>query len=181
MALMAAFPQLQARCEIGECAALRNQRALRMADSICASSYEGHRSGSSRPNHTSCPELAAWSRACDTYHVSVQLRQALEHARCRASCSEHAACGRAHSSQSSDHTDFTSTGASFTPEHLRGEPHGAPWRSPLGRAARSQSDEGDETKKYAVEGRSTTVYLVEHATHSTLVECPSTRLHSTSL
>ena len=49
----------------------------------------------------------------------------------------------------------TSTGASFTPEHLRGEPHGAPWRSPLGRTARSQADEGDETKKYAVEGRST--------------------------
>ena len=49
----------------------------------------------------------------------------------------------------------TSTGGSFTQEHSRGEPHGAPWRSPLGRAARSQSDEGDETKKYAVERRST--------------------------
>ena len=113
----------------------------------------GHRSGSSRPNHTSCPELAAWSRACDTNHVSVQLRQELD-----AQDAGHlvASLPRAAELTAVNRAiTRTSTGGSFTQEHSRGEPHGAPWRSPLGRAARSQSDEGDETKKYAVEGRST--------------------------
>ena len=142
---------MQAWCEIGECAALRNQRALWMAESICTSSYVGHRSGSSRPNHTSCPELAAWSRACDTNHVSVQLRQELD-----AQDAGHlvASLPRAAELTAVNRAiTRTSTGGSFTQEHSRGEPHGAPWRSPLGRAARSQSDEGDETKKYAVEAR----------------------------
>ena len=150
MALMTAVSSvLQARCEIAECAALRNQRALRMAESIYRSSYESYRSGSSLSDHAGTPELAA-------------LVEDLRYVPCECATSEDA-CPQdvgnlvASPSRAAELTAVNqavtrnSTCVSFTPEHPRGPPQGAPWRSPLGRAARSQSDEGDETKKYAVE------------------------------
>ena len=76
-----------------------------IAESICRSSYESYRSGSSLSDHAGTPELAALVEdlryvPCDCATSEDACPQG-----CRQSGSEPLACGRAHSSQSSSHAE----------------------------------------------------------------------------
>ena len=124
-----------------------------------------------------------WSRACDKYHVSVPLRKTLARRGCWQSGSEPLACGRASGGQSSSHAGQDRR--QFHARALERRASRGALASHWAATARSRSDEGDESKKYAVRlygglpyRACETLYRGLHQCRVTLYTLLSTALYS---